>query len=113
MKDPGADIMAYRVIHRIPGDGRNRKRDEEPFHLKRALEIGIGGKGAEAEEERIPREDRGHDQPRFAEDDEKDHDIGPDSEILKDVPQIPVKVQEEVDTVYEQIRHRLFFHSPV
>ena len=77
------------------------------LHVERSLEDGVGGKGPQAEEQGIPREDRRDDQARFAEDDQEEHDVGPDAEVLKDLPQVPVEMEEKIDEGDEHVRHRL------
>ena len=91
------------VIHRGAEDGGDGEEDEEHADVEHR------GRGQRAgrEEERVARQEGGDHEPRLAEDDRREHGVGPDAVLRDDRREVDVDVQDEIDQGAEGVHRRV------
>ena len=95
--------LSYRIVHSIAGDSGYGEENQQPFDLERTE----GGKGTKSEEEGISGQKRSNDKAGFTKYYKKKNKIGPAAKALNDHSKMPIKVNEEINKIENQV-HIIF-----
>src|SRR5450759_4211799 len=100
----GADLLPDPVVRGVSEDGGERERQEQHPHVERAER----GERPGREEERVPGQERRHDEAGLAEDDAEEDDVRERSVVADDLGKVPVEVQEDVHQLLDEVHRGSF-----
>lgn len=97
-EEPGADPRPHGIVEEAAEGGRRGQGGGDDPGVQDAP----GRDRADGEEEGVPGQERGEDQPHLAEDDDAEEEVDPVAVVRAGGVQVPVEVQEDVEELVEE-----------
>src|ERR1017187_3306639 len=106
---PQSDPLPDPVVHRIAEDRRERQAEEQQPDIQRAER----GERSGREQERVPGQERRHDEAGLAEDDAEEDDVRERSVVADHFGKVPVEVQEDIHQLLDEVHRGSFDRAEI